>query len=46
MTNAITHGHCGYITAANHEKRSVWLFFYDNQVECNNILTHIKEDLR
>lgn len=46
MTNAMNHGHSGYVTAANHDKRAVWLFFYDNQEECNNILTHIKEDLR
>ena len=45
MTNAMNQGHNGYITAANHDNRTIWLFFYDNQEECNNILTHIREDI-
>ncbi len=45
MTNAKMHGHSGYITAADHGNRTLWLFFYDDQQECNNILTHIREDI-
>ena len=45
MTNAMSYGHCGYITASDRSNRTVWLFFYDNQEECNNILTHIREDI-
>lgn len=45
MTNAKMHGHSGYITAADHTNRTLWLFFYDDQQECNNILTHIREDI-
>ena len=45
MTNAKLHGHSGFITAADHTNRTLWLFFYDDQQECNNILTHIREDI-
>ncbi|MBR1513652.1 MAG: hypothetical protein IJ622_05095 [Bacteroidales bacterium] len=45
MTSARNSGHCGYITAADYKNRTLWLFFYDNQEECNNILTHIKDDI-
>ena len=45
MTNAKMHGHNGYITATDHANRTLWLFFYDDQEECNNILTHIKDDI-
>lgn len=45
MTNAKMHGHSGYITATDHANRTLWLFFYDDQEECNNILTHIKDDI-
>ncbi len=45
MTNAKLHGHSGFITAADHSNRTLWLFFYDDQQECNNILTHIREDI-
>lgn len=45
MTNAKMHGHSGYITATDHTNRTLWLFFYDDQEECNNILTHIKDDI-
>ena len=45
MTNAKMHGHSGYITATDHNNRTLWLFFYDDQEECNNILTHIKDDI-
>lgn len=39
------YGHHGYVSAADNSKRTIWLFFYDNQEECNMILTHIKEDI-
>ena len=45
LGQAQSHGHSGYITAADHNNHTVWLFFYDNQEECNNILTHIREDI-
>ena len=45
MDKAQTHGHLGYITAADNEERSLWLFFYDDQEECNTIITHISEDM-
>ena len=37
--------HIGYITAADYEKCTLWLFFYDDQEECNTIITHIREDM-
>ena len=45
MTNTILHGQSDYITAADHTNRTLWFFFYDNQEECNNIITHISEDM-
>lgn len=45
MTSAKLHGHSGFITAADHVDRTLWFFFYDDQEECNNIITHINEDL-
>ena len=45
MNDAHTYGHIGYITAADNEERSLWLFFYDDQEECNTIITHISEDM-
>lgn len=45
MTNAKQHGHNGYITATDHTNRTLWFFFYDDQEECNVILTHIKDDI-
>ena len=45
MTNAKLHGHSGYITATDHSNQTLWLFFYDDQEECNNILSHIREDI-
>jgi hypothetical protein len=45
MNDAQTYGHIGYITAADNEERSLWLFFYDDQEECNTIITHIREDM-
>ncbi len=45
MTNAKMHGHSGYITATDHNNQTLWLFFYDDQEECNNILSHIREDI-
>lgn len=45
MEDAQTHGHIGYITAADNENRALWLFFYDDQAECNTIITHISEDI-
>ena len=45
MTNAKMHGHSGYITATDHTNRTLWLFFYDNQEDCYNILAHIKKDI-
>lgn len=45
MDDAQSHGHIGYITAADHDNRTLWLFFYDNQEECNTIITHIREDI-
>ena len=35
----------GYVSAADNNNRTIWLFFYNSQEECNNILTHIKEDI-
>ena len=45
MDDAQTHGHIGYITAADNEDRTLWLFFYDDQEECSTIITHISEDM-
>ena len=45
MDDAQSHGHIGYITAADYENRTLWLFFYDDQEECNTIITHISEDI-
>ena len=45
MDDAQTHGHIGYITAADNDNRTLWLFFYDDQEECNTIITHIREDI-
>ena len=45
MDNAHTHGHIGYITAADNDNWVLWLFFYDDQEECNTIITHISEDM-
>ena len=35
----------GYVSAADNNNRTIWLFFYNSQEECNNILTHIKNDI-
>lgn len=45
MDDAQTHGHIGYITAADSEERALWLFFYDDQEEFNSIINHISEDM-
>ena len=45
MADAQNHGHMGYITAADDEERALWLFFYDDQEECNTIINHISEDM-
>ena len=45
MEDMETYGHIGYITAADNEERALWLFFYDDQEECNTIITHISEDM-
>ena len=45
MDDAQSHGHIGYITAADYDNRTLWLFFYDDQEECNTIITHIREDI-
>ena len=45
MRNAPDYGYKGYVSAADDHSRTLWLFFYDDQEECNNILTHIKEDI-
>ena len=45
MDDAQSHGHIGYITAADYDNRTLWLFFYDDQEECNTIITHIREDM-
>ena len=45
MDDAQSHGHIGYITAADYDNRTLWLFFYDDQEECNTIITHISEDM-
>lgn len=45
MNDAQSHGHMGYITAADYDNRTLWLFFYDDQEECNTIITHISEDI-
>ncbi len=45
MDDAQNHGHEGYITAADNEERTLWLFFYDDQKECNTIINHIREDI-
>ena len=39
------YGHSGYVSAADAANRTIWLFFYDDQKECNNILNHIKDDI-
>jgi len=45
LSSAISHGHSGYVTAADYKNQAVWLFFYDDQEECNVILAHIREDI-
>lgn len=45
MDDAQSHGHIGYITAADYDNLTLWLFFYDDQEECNTIITHIREDI-
>ena len=45
MRNAHDYGYSGYISAADYKNRTLWLFFYDDQEECNDILTHIKDDI-
>ena len=45
MVDALDYGHSGYVTAADADNRTLWLFFYDSQEDCNNILTHIKDEL-
>jgi hypothetical protein len=45
LDDAKSHGHSGYVTAADYKNRTMWLFFYDDQEECNVILTHIKNDI-
>lgn len=45
MDDAQSRGHMGYITAADYDNRTLWLFFYDDQEECNTIITHISEDI-
>jgi hypothetical protein len=45
MDDAQSHGHMGYITAVDNEERALWLFFYDDQEECNTIIAHISEDM-
>ena len=45
MDDAQSHGHIGYITAGDYDNRTLWLFFYDDQEECNTIITHISEDI-
>ena len=45
MDDAKNQGHIGYITAADNDERTLWLFFYDDQEECNTIITHIREDI-
>ena len=45
MDDAQSHGHIGYVTAADYDNRTLWLFFYDDQEECNTIITHIREDI-
>ena len=35
----------GYVSAADNNNRTIWLFFYNSQEECNNILSHIKDDI-
>ena len=45
MANAKLHGHNGYVTASDHTNRTLWLFFYDDQEECNVILAHIRDDI-
>ncbi len=45
INNAYDYGHKGYVSAADDSRHTLWLFFYDNQEECNYILTHIKDDI-
>ena len=45
MNDAQSHGHIGYVTAADNNNLALWLFFYNNQEECNNIINHIREDI-
>ena len=37
--------HRGYVSAADNNNRTIWLFFYNSQEECDNILMHIKDDI-
>ena len=45
IMDARNYGHNGYVSAADVANRTIWLFFYDDQKECNNILNHIKDDI-
>ena len=45
IVDAREYGHSGYVSAADAANSTLWLFFYDDQEECNNILTHIKDDI-
>ena len=45
MDDAQSHGHMGYVTAADNDEHALWLFFYDDQEERNTIITHISEDM-
>ena len=45
IVDARDYGHSGYVSAADAANSTLWLFFYDDQEECNNILTHIKDDI-
>ena len=43
--DAYDYGHSGYVSVADESNHTIWLFFYDSQEECDNILTHIKKEI-
>jgi len=45
LNEAKENGHGGYVTAADYNNQTLWLFFYDDQSELGNILEHIREDI-
>lgn len=44
FVNANDYGHNGYVSAADADNRTIWLFFYDSMEEYAHIVSHIKEE--